>query len=246
MKGMISAKIIKRCGRRILKLFYKFSVSTNPIKFIDMELVDNDNMETMVTLYFQNQNSHIESIQLFVELADVEPPEDFTLLSEEHEVQNPCMEVPRVSVERQSTVRGFDIGLNTLPMLENLNSGPRLQIHPVVIETNADGEDGYDNNGHSNHEVEAYSDLYLHKVPNDIDDEGVNEDVNVYTSSIENLSRDIFIRNNLRAHMSIVNPDMAHAFKFLEYYNILPAHRLVTDLECEELFMGQKFTTKED
>ncbi|PPE01164.1 hypothetical protein GOBAR_DD01807 [Gossypium barbadense] len=193
MKGRISAKFVRCCGRRILKLFYKFSISTNLIKFIDMELVDNDNVETMVALYCQ-----------------------------------------------------FEIDLNALPTPDNLNPGPHLQIHHVVIETYAYGEDGYDNNGPSNHEVEDYSDPYLDEVPNDIDDEGMNEDGNVYTSSIENLSRDIFIRNDLGAHMSIVNPCVAHASKFLEYSDILPAHRLVADLECEELFVGQKFTTKED
>ncbi|KAH1058001.1 hypothetical protein J1N35_036066 [Gossypium stocksii] len=54
MKGRINAKIVRRCGRRISKLFYKFPVSTNPIKFTEMELVDDEDVETMIALYCGN------------------------------------------------------------------------------------------------------------------------------------------------------------------------------------------------
>ncbi|PPD96172.1 hypothetical protein GOBAR_DD06806 [Gossypium barbadense] len=205
---MISAKIIRCCGRRISKLFYKFAVSTNPIKFIEMKLVNNENIETMVTLYCRNQNGHTELIQLFDELADVESTEDFTPLSKEHGVQDPCTEVSRVSVDRWSSIHEFDINLNAPPMFENLNLGPRLQIHPVVIEIDADD----------------YSDPDLDKVPDDIDDEDVNNDGNIYSSLVENLSRGIGIHNDLKAHMSVIDPDTTHAFDFPEYLDILPAH----------------------
>ncbi|KAK5818120.1 hypothetical protein PVK06_023051 [Gossypium arboreum] len=51
MKGRINAKIVRRCGRRISKLFYKVPVSTDPIKFTEMELVNDEDVETMITFY---------------------------------------------------------------------------------------------------------------------------------------------------------------------------------------------------
>ncbi|KAH1033833.1 hypothetical protein J1N35_046007 [Gossypium stocksii] len=44
MKEIISAKIVRSCGRRILRLFYKFLVSTDPIKFTEMGLVDDEDV----------------------------------------------------------------------------------------------------------------------------------------------------------------------------------------------------------
>ena len=54
MKERISAKIVKCCERRISKLFYKFPISTKPIKFTEMELVDNEDVEIMVALSCRN------------------------------------------------------------------------------------------------------------------------------------------------------------------------------------------------
>ncbi|PPD70904.1 hypothetical protein GOBAR_DD32213 [Gossypium barbadense] len=76
----ITAKIVRRCRRRISKLFYKFPVSTDPIKFTEVELVDDDDLETMVALYRGNWSNQNASIQLFAELADVEPTENLTPL----------------------------------------------------------------------------------------------------------------------------------------------------------------------
>ncbi|PPD84090.1 hypothetical protein GOBAR_DD18976 [Gossypium barbadense] len=180
----------------------------------------------MVALYCWNQNGHTESIQLFAESVDVELVEDFTPLSEEHGVQDPCTEVLRASVDRRSTVRRFDIDLNALPTSENLNTSPHLQIHLVMIKTDTDGEDGCDNNSPSNHKVEDYSDPNLDKVLYDIDNEGTNIDKNLYASSVGNLSRGIVIHNYPEAYMLIVYPNAMHASKFLEYPNILITQRL--------------------
>ncbi|KAH1064185.1 hypothetical protein J1N35_029172 [Gossypium stocksii] len=46
--------------------------------------------------------------------------------------------------------------------------------------------------------------------------------------------------------MSNIDPNVAYASKFLKYPDIVPAHRLAIDSVREELFMGQKFTTKEE
>lgn len=83
MKEKISEKIYKRCGRRISKLFYKFPVSTDPIKFTEMELVDDEDVETMVALYCGTWSNQNVPIQLFAELAGVEETEDATSLDEE-------------------------------------------------------------------------------------------------------------------------------------------------------------------
>ncbi|KAH1098410.1 hypothetical protein J1N35_015331 [Gossypium stocksii] len=96
-------------------------------------------------------SGHTEPIQLFTELTDVEPNKDFTPLSEKNRVQDLCTEVSRESIDRRSSIRGFKIDLNTPPASENLNPSPRLQIHLELIETDADGEDGYDNHGPFDH-----------------------------------------------------------------------------------------------
>ncbi|PPD80227.1 hypothetical protein GOBAR_DD22835 [Gossypium barbadense] len=203
-------------------------------------------METMVALYCQNRCGQTESIQLFAELVDMEPAEDFTPLSEEHGVQDPCTVVPKAYIDRRLTIHEIDIDINAPPASKNLNSDPRLQIHLVVIEINADGDDGYDNNDHSDHEVEDYSDLDLNKVSDDIDSKGANDNGNVTSSSVGNSSRGIVIHNDPEAHMSIIDPDAMYAFEFSKYLDIQPTHRLAVDPEREELLVGQKFATKED
>ncbi|KAH1082154.1 hypothetical protein J1N35_021915 [Gossypium stocksii] len=99
MKERISAKIIQ-----IIKL----TISTNPIKFTEIKLVDDENMETVV-------NDHTKLIWLFAELANTKPFKDFTPLGEEYRVQDPCTEVTGGSVDRRSTVYKFYINLNAPP-----------------------------------------------------------------------------------------------------------------------------------
>ncbi|PPR89570.1 hypothetical protein GOBAR_AA31114 [Gossypium barbadense] len=183
-----------------------------------MKLVDDENVKTMVELYCQNQSLQTDSIKLFAE----------------------------AYVDKLSTIYGIDIDLNAPPKFENLNSGPRLQIQFVMIETNVDGDYRYDNNSYSDYEVEDYSGPGLEEVTDDIDDKGASDDGNVNAFSVENSSQGIVIHNDLGAHMLIIEPDATHASEFLEYPNILPVHRLVTNPECKELFVGQKFATKED
>ncbi|PPS20045.1 hypothetical protein GOBAR_AA00537 [Gossypium barbadense] len=143
----------------------------------------------MVTVYCGNQRDQNAPIQLFVELASVEPTEDLILLGEEHAAQEPCMVI--------------------------LISDP------------------------SNHEVDSDSDLNVDEVLNDIDDECVNDDRNINASSVENQIRRIVIRNNLGAHMLLIDPDTVHVAEFSEYLDILPAHRLAVDFDPDELFVGR-------
>ncbi|PPD77733.1 hypothetical protein GOBAR_DD25340 [Gossypium barbadense] len=126
MKERISVKIVRRCGRKILKLFYNFPVSTNPIKFIEMEPVNDEDVETMIALYCGNRSDQNAPIQLFVELAGVEPTKDLTTSGEEHGAEELYMVAPISYVDSESTIRGIDIDLNVAPDID------------VV------GDDGYD------------------------------------------------------------------------------------------------------
>lgn len=119
---------------------------------------------------------------------------------------------------------------------DNLNTGSRLEIHPIVIEIEADDEDGFDNNGGFHHKVEDFSDPDVDEVPDDIDNE--------YT--IEKSSLGIVICNDFRTHMLSVDLDAVYAYKFPKYSDIIFAHRLTLDPESKELFMGQQFLSKND
>ncbi|PPD70798.1 hypothetical protein GOBAR_DD32323 [Gossypium barbadense] len=46
--------------------------------------------------------------------------------------------------------------------------------------------------------------------------------------------------------MSWIDLDTAHATEFLEYPKILPTHRLAVDFDLKELFVGQRFESKEE
>ncbi|PPR92599.1 hypothetical protein GOBAR_AA28071 [Gossypium barbadense] len=91
----------------------------------------------------------------------------------------------------------------------------KKKIHPIVIEIDAHGEYGPDNNGCSDYE----GDQIINDVSDDINDEGA-DDGNDHISSIRNSSRGIFIRNDPVDHMSIVDIDAGHVSKFPEYSDI--------------------------
>ncbi|PPD88842.1 hypothetical protein GOBAR_DD14248 [Gossypium barbadense] len=166
-----------------------------------MELVDNEDMETMVALYCGTRSNQNAPIQLFIELAGVEATEDPTPLGEEDGVQTPCMVIPVSYVDSQSTIHGIDIYLNAAP------------------ETNVIGDDVYYSSDPVDYEVDSESDPDVDEVPDDIDDECVNEDGNVNAYSVGNQIRRIVIHNNPRAHMSRIDPDAAQAAESAEGYN---------------------------
>ncbi|PPD90085.1 hypothetical protein GOBAR_DD12970 [Gossypium barbadense] len=129
--------------------------------------------------------------------------------------------------------------------MKNVEFKIRVQWFREHTLTDADGNDEYDNNGSSGHEVEDYSHPDLDDVLDDIDDECANDDRNVNASSVGNPSRGIMVHNDLGAHLSIIDPDATYASEFFEYPDILPTHRFVVDSKHKELFVGQKFATKE-
>ncbi|PPD95438.1 hypothetical protein GOBAR_DD07518 [Gossypium barbadense] len=129
---MISAKIVRRCGRRISKLFYKFPFLTNPIKFTEIELVDNEDVETMIALYCGNQRDQNASIQLFAELDGVKPTEDLTASGEEHGAKEPCMVSLISCIDNESTIRGIDIDLNVAPGIDVVGDGDTIVVILVI------------------------------------------------------------------------------------------------------------------
>ncbi|PPS13117.1 hypothetical protein GOBAR_AA07543 [Gossypium barbadense] len=183
-----------------------------------MELVNDEDVETMVALYCGTRRNQNASIQLFAELAGMEATEDPTPLGEEDGAQESCMMVPISYVDSQSTIHGIDIDLNAAP------------------ETDVVGDDVYHSSDPSYHKVDSESDPDVDEVPDDIDDEGVNNGGNLNASLVKNQIHHIVIHNNLGAHMSQIDPDAAHAAEFSEYPEILPAHWMAVYSDPEELF----------
>ncbi|KAK5825819.1 hypothetical protein PVK06_020687 [Gossypium arboreum] len=105
----------------------------------------------------------------------------------------------------------------------------------MVIETNMDDDDGYDSNDLSDHEVEDFSDLDLNEVPDDIDDESTNDDENLNMSLVGSSNRGIVIHNDPWARMWNIDLDAMHASEFLEYLDIVPAHRLAVESGRKEI-----------
>lgn len=56
LKRKINAKIALYCGKMMSRLFYKFSISSNPLKFTEMELVDDDDLDTVIAIYCSTGN----------------------------------------------------------------------------------------------------------------------------------------------------------------------------------------------
>ncbi|KAK5804044.1 hypothetical protein PVK06_031693 [Gossypium arboreum] len=138
------------------------------------------------------------------------------------------MVAPISYIDSESTIRGIDIDINVTPDMD------------VV------GDDGYDSSDPCYQEVDSDSDLDVNDVPDDIDDKDVKNDGNINASSVGNQMRRVVIHNNLGPHMSLIDPNAAHIAEFPEYPKILPAHRLAVNSDPEELFVGQRFESKEE
>ncbi|PPD72772.1 hypothetical protein GOBAR_DD30324 [Gossypium barbadense] len=67
MKRKISAKIAICCGRAISKLFYKFPISTDPFKFCEMQLLDDDDLGTMMEIWWPTRSENPQPVESFVD-----------------------------------------------------------------------------------------------------------------------------------------------------------------------------------
>ncbi|PPR94062.1 hypothetical protein GOBAR_AA26605 [Gossypium barbadense] len=70
LKRKISTKIATWCGKQTLRLFYKFSVSTNPLKFSEMKLEDNNDLGKMIAIYCPLKMDSPNLVELFTEIAE--------------------------------------------------------------------------------------------------------------------------------------------------------------------------------
>ncbi|PPD87902.1 hypothetical protein GOBAR_DD15174 [Gossypium barbadense] len=105
-----------------------------------MELVDDEDVETMMALYCGNRSDQNVPIQLFAKLAGVEPIEDLTALGEQHGTQELCMAASKSYVDSQSTIRRINIDLNVAPDID------------LVC------DNGYDSSDPCDHKVDSDSD----------------------------------------------------------------------------------------
>ncbi|PPE00702.1 hypothetical protein GOBAR_DD02281 [Gossypium barbadense] len=149
-----------------------------------MELVDDEDVETMVALYCGNVSDKNASIHLFVELVGMEQNEDVNAYG------------------------GISIDLN---------------ITPDIDVVGGEEECGSD---HCDEKVDSNGDPDVDDVPDDIDDEDVNNDGNINASSVKNQMRRILIHNNPGPHMSLIDPDAAYVTEFSEYPEIVHPHRM--------------------
>lgn len=111
-----------------------------------------------------------------------------------------------------------------------------------MIKIDVHGEDGSDNNDCFDYEGGDFSDPDVDEVPDDIDEEGT-KDENVYAPLVENSSWGIIIHNDPKAHILNIDHHAAHAS---EYPDIIPAHLMLANPKSKELFVGQRFASKDD
>ncbi|PPR84437.1 hypothetical protein GOBAR_AA36278 [Gossypium barbadense] len=122
-----------------------------------MELVKNEDVETMIILYCGNESDKNTPIHLFTELASMEQNEDLTAYGEEH-AQKPCKVTPISYVDSVSTIHGINIDLN------------------VTQDIDVVSDDGYDSSDPCDQEVDSDSDPDVDDTSDDIEDEDVNDD----------------------------------------------------------------------
>ncbi|PPD94539.1 hypothetical protein GOBAR_DD08408 [Gossypium barbadense] len=103
-----------------------------------MELVDDEDVETMVALYCGTQGNKNLPIQLFAELADVEATEDPTPLGEEDGVEASCMVVLVLYVDSQSTIHGINIDLNAAAETDVVGDDVYYSSDPVDYEVDSE------------------------------------------------------------------------------------------------------------
>ncbi|XP_052486961.1 uncharacterized protein LOC128041290 [Gossypium raimondii] len=122
--------------------------------------------------------------------------------------------------------------------------GIDLNITPDVDMVGAGEEEcGGD---HWDEEVDSDGDPDVDDILDDIDDEDVNNDEGINASSVGEQMRRIVIHNNPEPHISLIDPDATYVAEFLEYPEIVHSHRLAVTSDDDELFIGQRFSCKEE
>ncbi|KAL1092310.1 hypothetical protein V6Z11_D07G215600 [Gossypium hirsutum] len=137
-------------------------------------------------------------------------------------------------VDSESTMGGIGIDLNITPGVDMVGGE----------EEGAGEEEG--GGDHWDEEVDSNADLDLDDVPDDIDAEDVNNDEGINASSVGEQMQRIVIHNNPGPHMSLIDPDAAYVSEFSEYPEIVHSYGLAVTSDDDELFIGQRFSCKED
>ncbi|PPD92723.1 hypothetical protein GOBAR_DD10337 [Gossypium barbadense] len=106
-----------------------------------MELVDDEDVETMIALYCGNRSDQNAPIHLFVELAGVEPTEDLTASGEEHGAQEPCMVAQISYVDSELTIPRINIDLNVTPDIEVVGGDGYDSSDPCDQKVDSDNPD---------------------------------------------------------------------------------------------------------
>ncbi|PPR94776.1 hypothetical protein GOBAR_AA25893 [Gossypium barbadense] len=134
-----------------------------------MQLLDDDNLGTMMEIWWSTGSENPQPVELFSELAGLEP-------------------------------------------IKKADAGERTN----------NGED-------SDQDIEDFSDPVVDEVPDDIGDEGLEKIEDTHGPLFSNPSRGIVLQNEPRGDMLNVDLDVAHASKFPECADIVPAHRLASN-----------------
>ncbi|PPD94292.1 hypothetical protein GOBAR_DD08664 [Gossypium barbadense] len=193
-----------------------------------MELVDDEDVETMIDLYCGNGSEKNAPIHLFAELVGMKQNEDVNAFDEEDRAEEPWMVAPISYVDSESTMGGIGIDLNITPDVDMVGGE----------EEGAGEEEG--GGDHWDEEVNSDGDPDVDDVSDDIDDECIN------ASSVGEQMWRILIHNNPGSHMSLIDPDVAYVAEFPEYPEIVHPRGLAVTSDDEELFIGQRFSCKEE
>ncbi|KAH1032459.1 hypothetical protein J1N35_044633 [Gossypium stocksii] len=207
----------------MLRLFNKFPISTDPLKFSKMKLEDDDDLVTMIAIYCPLEIENPSLVELFSEIAKPDPIQVVIPTSQRSEIDFDL----NVSWEDQSVVDGQC----QLPKIQT-------QIHLEVLVTIEDGDKGFDNDDQSHYDPnDDFSDPNLDDIPEDIDEESRVEGENANPYLARNTGPSIVIRNNPGSFMTDVDPNTTLAHEFPEYTNIVRAHLLDDEFDNEKLFI---------
>ncbi|PPS12995.1 hypothetical protein GOBAR_AA07636 [Gossypium barbadense] len=110
---------------------------------IELNLNDDEELETMIALHYGNESDKNVPIHLFAELAGMEENEELTAYGEEHRAQEPCMVAPISYVDSELTIHGIDIDLNVTPDMDvDSNSDPDMDDVSEDIDDEDVNDDG--------------------------------------------------------------------------------------------------------
>ncbi|MFQ6650428.1 hypothetical protein Gotur_023476, partial [Gossypium turneri] len=203
-----------------------------------MELEDDDDLGTMIAIYCPLGIENPSPVELFAEIAKPDLIQVVIPASQSSGIDFDL----NVSWEDQSSF------VQSASTPENRNTGGcsyntpylchRLEIHPEVLASIEDCDEGSDNDDQSHHDPNNdFVDPDLDDIPEDIDEEGPVEGENTNPHSARNTGPGIVIRNNLGTFMIDVDLDAALAREFLKYPNIVPTHLVYNEFGEDELFV---------